>query len=335
MSLNIAINGFGRIGKAFLRAVLHDEQSQKKLNISAINIGPVDPTNIALDFQYDSVLGKFTGNITYENGQLHIDGHSIQILTETDPQNLPWKKLNINFVVDASGRFTNIKDANKHITAGSKKVLITSPTKDEDITIIPGINDKTYDTSKHKIISLGSCTTNCFAPMVKVIQDAFGIERGTMTTIHSYTNDQVLLDGFHKDPRRGRAAALNMIPTKTGAGDVIIKLFPELTEKLTATAIRLPTPDVSIVDFAFITKKEISKKNLNEAFEKASKTTLKEIVAYSTLPLVSSDYINSPYSCIIDSLLTQAHGNMGKVFGWYDNEMGYSMRLKDFLLGMN
>jgi len=332
MSKNIAINGFGRIGKAFLRTIVKNENSVKELNVSCINIGPSDQKDLDIFFKYDSVLGTFDGTVEQKNDSLVINGHEIKILSEPDVTKIDWSKFDIDWVIDASGRFTKRDQAELHIKSGSKKILITAPATDEDVTIIPGVNDQAYDSEKHKIVSLGSCTTNCFAPIVKIIKDNFGLNQGFMTTVHAYTNNQALLDSEHKDPRRGRAAAINMIPTSTGADKVVVKIFPELKGKLKASSLRVPVPVVSIVDFTFTTEKEITKESLNSAFENASKNDLKNILCYETKPLVSSDFICSQYSCIFDSLLTEANGKMGKVSGWYDNEYGYSSRLTDFLL---
>lgn len=332
MTTKIAINGFGRIGKTFLRTIMIDPEVQKKLSVVAINIGPSNPTNLAHFFTYDSTLGKFDGTVSYNNNQLIINNHTIQILAERDPSKLPWKKLDIDFVVEASGCFTKREKASSHLNAGSKKVLITAPATDEDITVIPGVNDDQYDPEKHSIISLGSCTTNCFAPIIKVLQSNFSINQGFMTTIHAYTNNQALLDSEHKDPRRGRAAALNIIPTSTGADKVITKIYPDLQGKLQGAAIRVPVAVVSLVDFTFTTTQELTASTINQAFEKASQNDLKTILHVSHEPLVSSDFIGSPYSCVIDSLLTKATDSIGKVSGWYDNEFGYCMRLRDFLL---
>jgi len=328
----IAINGFGRIGRTCLRVLLSDENSTKNFDVVAINLGPAQSENVDLLFKYDSVMGTYPKPVSFENGELKVDGFSIKVLTEKDPSALPWQSLGVDVVIESSGVFRTKEKAGLHLKAGAKKVLITAPAKDEDVTIIPGVNDNLYDKEKHNIISLGSCTTNCFAPMVKVIKENFGLKHGLMTTIHAYTNDQVLLDIEHKDPRRARAAALNMIPTKTGAGDLIIKLFPELEGKIKATSIRVPTPVVSLVDFSFETEKEITAEQLNKIFKTSSEAYLKNILQFIDIPLVSSDFAQSAYSCIIDSLLTQATGKFGKVFGWYDNEYGYCNRVKDFLL---
>jgi glyceraldehyde 3-phosphate dehydrogenase len=332
MNKKIAINGFGRIGRTFLRTLLLDDKAKEQIDVVAINIGPGDPNLIAQLFKYDSIMGEFKGTVEYENSQLNVNGYKIKILNELNISNINWKDLNVDWVVESSGKFTTKEKAQLHINSGAKKVLITAPSKDADVTIIPGVNDEKYQQGKNNIISLGSCTTNCFAPMVKVIKENFGIENGLMTTIHSYTNDQVLLDVEHKDPRRARAAGINIIPTKTGASNVIMQIYPELEGKIKAKSIRVPTPVVSLVDFTFSSKENLDAKKINEAFEKNSKTNLKGILQYCTQPLVSSDFMQNSNSCIIDSLLTECTGNMCKIFGWYDNEFGYCCRLKDFLL---
>lgn len=330
MGTNIAINGFGRIGKTFLRALLQDDT--KQISVVAINLGPSSPEHLEHFFKYDSLLGTFEGTVTYDQNTLTINEHKITIFTEIDPTNLPWGRLDIDWVVEASGRFVSRDRAQLHIDAGAKKVLITAPAKGEDITLIPGVNDESYDPNKHTIVSLGSCTTNCFAPIVKVILDNFALTQGMMTTVHAYTNNQALLDSEHKDPRRGRAAAINIIPTSTGADKVITKIYPELQGKLKGIALRVPVPTVSLLDFTWISTQEMTVDAINQAFEKAAQEGLKGILDYSTEPLVSSDLIGSPFSCIIDGQMTQVQDAMGKVFGWYDNEFGYSCRLKDFLL---
>ncbi|MBU4269494.1 type I glyceraldehyde-3-phosphate dehydrogenase [Candidatus Dependentiae bacterium] len=329
---NIAINGFGRIGRAFLRSILLDENAKKNINIVAINIGNSNPELIAQLFQYDSIFGKYEGSVEYDKEHLNINGYKIKILHEIDPSKINWKTLDISWVIEATGKFCDRAGAQKHIAAGAKKVLITAPAKDIDITIIPGVNSDKYQESKHNIVSLGSCTTNCFAPIIKVIKENFTLINGLMTTIHSYTNDQVLLDVEHKDPRRARAAALNIIPTATGADKVITQIYPELLGKIKAKSIRVPTPNVSLVDFTFMTKENLDANTINQAFKNYANNQLKNIIEYCELPLVSCDFIQNPNSCILDSLLTESIGNLSKVFGWYDNEFGYSCRLKDFLL---
>lgn len=332
MKKNIVINGFGRIGRTFLRVLFKNNHVFDKLTVTAINIGPADPSNIAHLFIYDTIMHPFAGQVSYQNGILTINNIPIKILTEADPTKLPHTSLKTDWVVEASGRFTTKDNAMLHLKAGAKKVLITAPSSDADITIIPGVNDNQYVDQKHNIISLGSCTTNAFAPLVKVIKETFGLTNGLMTTTHAYTNDQVLLDVEHKDPRRARAAAMNIIPTKTGADKVIIQLFPELEGKMKALAIRVPVPLGSLIDFSFSTEKPTTQDTINTVFQKAAQSSLKNILEYSQAPLVSSDVIGNHHSCVFDSLLTQSLGNMHKVFAWYDNEFGYSNRLMDFLL---
>ena len=328
----IAINGFGRIGRSFLRTILEDRDAREGLDIVAINIGPAEPKMIAQLFKYDSIMGVYPGKIVLKGNTLHIDTYRIAIIAECDPSKLPWKKHKVDWVVEATGCFTDKKSASCHLKAGAKKVLITAPASGEDITIIPGVNDKEYKANTHNIVALGSCTTNCFAPIIKVLSENFGLTYGLMNAVHAYTNTQVLLDIEARDPRRARAAALNIIPTTTGASKLITKIFPKFKGKLDAVAIRVPVPIVSLIDFTFTTKEKLSEDMINKAFKKASQGSLRHIMAYATEPLVSSDYKGHPASCIIDSLLTQTAGNLGKVFAWYDNEWGFSTRLKDFLL---
>lgn len=329
----IAINGFGRIGKTFFRTVITDPKALDKLNIAAINLGPSSDKNIEIEAKYDSIMKELPQRVSYKNGFLEVGKSKIKIITECNPEDIKdWKELGIDWVVEASGCFTSKESASLHIKAGAKKVLITAPGEDEDVTIIPGINDERYDRNKHNVIALGSCTTNCFAVIVKVIKEAFNLKHGLMTTVHAYTNDQVLLDLSHRDPRRARAAAVNIIPTKTGADKVITKIYPDLEGKLHAVSIRVPVPIVSILDFTFATEKSLDVETINSAFQKAANSNLKNVLEYCDKPLVSSDFAGNPASCIFDSLLTKVTNNMGKVFGWYDNEWGYSMRLRDFLL---
>jgi glyceraldehyde-3-phosphate dehydrogenase type I len=330
--MKIAINGFGRIGRAFLRSVLLDKKAKDEFEFIAINLGSSKEVKLDLLFKYDSIMKEFPGSVELRDNIFCVDGKKIQIFTEADPANLPWKTLGIDWVVEASGRFTSYQKASLHLTAGCKKVLVTAPVPDADVTVVPGVNDEIYDANKHKIVALGSCTTNAFAPVVKIINESFGLTNGMMTTVHAYTNDQVLLDVEHKDPRRARAAAINIVPTKTGAAKVIFQIFPELAGKIEAVAIRVPVPVVSIIDFSFTTSKKLSVQDINQVFLEYANGDMKGILQFVTDPLVSSDFIGNPHSCIFDSLLTQAIGNVGKVFAWYDNEYGYSCRLKDFLL---
>lgn len=330
--MRVAINGFGRIGRNFLRCLLLDPQSLKKISVVAINIGPAQADFVAHMFKYDSLMGIFPGDVRMEGNALVVDGHRFAILTESDPEKLPWKSMAIEWVVDCSGRFTKREGALKHITAGAKKVLISAPAKDEDITIIPGVNDHAYDAHAHTIVSLGSCTTNAFLTMLKVMHDSFGVQSCTMTTIHSYTNTQVLLDVEDKDLRRSRAAALNIIPTSTGAMKMVGKVMPELAGRVQALSIRVPVAKVSLIDMTFNTEKKISATAINDAFVTASRSTMSHILDVTMAPLVSSDFSANSYSVVVDGLLTATCGEtVGKAFGWYDNEWGYSCRMRDFL----
>lgn len=331
--MKIAINGFGRIGRTFLRTLFQDEQALSSLEVAAINIGPAAADDVAHFFKYDSIMGTFPGNITYTDGMLHINNkYHIPIITELDPAKLNWQKYQIVWVVDASGAFTTRERALLHQTAGAKKVLITAPMHGEDITIIPGVNSDSYNPDKHNIVSLGSCTTNCFAPVIAVLHKHFTITSGLMTTAHAYTNTQVLLDVEEDDLRRSRAAAINIVPTKTGASSMIKALFPDLATVIKAHAIRVPVPIVSLLDFSFCTKKNPSSDDINAAFIQESKNALDGILDCCAIPLVSSDFKGNAHSAIIDTELTTTVAGMSKVYAWYDNEWGYSMRLKDFLL---
>jgi len=334
--VNVAINGFGRIGRNFLRAVLKDEACQKKIKIVAINVGPASLESVAHMFKYDTLMGIYPGNVTVHENELEIDGKKITVINKIDPKDIAWDLYGVDWVVDATGKFTCAKDARLHINSGAKKVLITAPAKDEDITIIPGVNTNDYDEEKHTIVSLGSCTTNAIAPMLKILNDTFGVARGFMTTIHAYTNAQVLLDVERKDLRRARAAALNIIPTTTGATKIIGKIIPELDGFVEGVAVRVPVGKVSLIDLTFVSKRDMSIGKINNVFLQAAKEErYKNIVDISMEPLVSSDYSANDHSVVIDGLLTDVTGNVGKVFGWYDNEWGYSVRLKDFLVSVS
>jgi len=334
--ITIAINGFGRIGRNFLRAVMLDEDAEKQLNVAVINIGPANPETVAHMFKYDSLMGTFPGSVTMDGNQLVINGKPITIIAERDPSKINWSSYNIDWVVESSGHFTKREQAQLHRDAGAPYVLITAPAKDEDIAIIPGVNEDQFNPKKDHIISLGSCTTNAFIPTLKVLNDTFSIENGFMTTVHAYTNTQVLLDVEDSDLRRSRAAALNIIPTTTGASKMLDKVLPELKGKVLATAMRVPVAKVSIIDLTFSTSKPITPESINAAFQKAASSHMAGIVSVSMEPLVSSDYSCSPFSVIIDGQLTKTVGkNMGQLFGWYDNEWGYSVRVMDFLLYVN
>lgn len=330
--IRIAISGFGRIGRSFLRCLLQDKKIADHIQIVAVNVGNSQPEFTAHMFKYDTLMGTFNGSVTVENGELVVDGHRIKIVTELDPEKLPWKDLNIDWVVDCTGHFTDRQGAQKHITAGAKHVLISAPAHDEDISIIPGVNEQLFNKAQHTIVSLGSCTTNAFIPTLKVLDDAFGLARGCMTTTHAYTNSQVLLDVDARDLRFSRAAALNIIPSTTGASKMLGKVLPHLAGKISAMAIRVPVGKVSLIDLVFEVKKDLSVEEIHKAFKNASHAGMKNVVALTMEPLVSSDFGGDPHSVVIDGLLTNVNGTMGQVFGWYDNEWGYSMRMKDFLL---
>lgn len=327
--MKIAINGFGRIGKNFFRAYLQDVYAREKIQVVAINIGPADAEYLAALFKYDTLMGTYQGSVEYKNNNLIVDGIKYPIMQTTCPD---WKGLKVDWVVDCSGCYTSRKKAEEHIKNGADKVLISAPCKDEDITIIPGVNDNQYNPEKHAIVSLGSCTSNALMTTMKVLKEQCGFVQGFMSTVHAYTNSQALLDGYDKDPRRARAAALNIVPTTTGATKVIDKIFPMLLGKLEGMAYRVPVGVVSILDLTFMSTKELSYFAINAAFEKEAKNSMKGILDLTMEPVVSSDLQGNPHSVVIDGSLTQASGTMAKVYGWYDNEWGYSMRLKDFLM---
>jgi glyceraldehyde 3-phosphate dehydrogenase len=333
--LRVAINGFGRIGRTFLRTVLCDPQAHKKLQIVAINTGPADTKLIAHLFQYDTIMGKLAASVSLIGDELVIDNIRIRLIAEKDPRKLAWKELQIDWVVDASGRFTHRQDADQHIQAGARNVLITAPAHDEDVAIIPGVNDAAFDAARHHIVSLGSCTTNALLPTLHVMDQTFTIKQGCMTTVHAYTNTQVLLDVEGEDARRSRAAALNIIPTGTGASKMVEKVLPHLADRIASHSLRVPVAIVSLIDLTFTSEKKVTPEAINQACLDAQQGKLRGIMDVTAEPLVSSDFIGNPHSVIIDSQLTTISGpHMGKVFGWYDNEWGYSMRLKDFLVSI-
>jgi len=327
MTARVAINGFGRIGRLTLRAML--ERHKQELNVVAINDMADLQTNAHL-FRYDSTYGIFPGQVEVGEGVLRIDGRNIAVLNQKDPSRLPWRQLNVDIVIESTGVFTDAAQVRAHLEAGAKKVIITAPAKDEDITIVLGVNDSAYDPRKHHIVSNASCTTNCLAPVAKVIHDHFGIERGLMTTTHAYTNDQRILDLMHKDLRRARAAAMNIVPTSTGAAKAIGLVMPELKGKLHGLSLRVPTSTVSVVDLVVDLKELVSVEDLNNALKKAAEGKMKGILAYSDEPLVSSDFRGNSASSIVDGLSTVVlEGRMAKVLSWYDNEWGYSCRVGD------
>ncbi|MFX1368037.1 MAG: type I glyceraldehyde-3-phosphate dehydrogenase [Promethearchaeota archaeon] len=326
MTVRVAINGFGRIGRGFLRAAL----SKKEFEVVALN-DLMDLETLAHLMRYDTVMGKFEGTVEAEDGSIKINGREMKVVSERDPATLPWKELSVDIAIECTGFFRKKSDAEKHITAGASKVLLSAPGKDgEMLTVVPGVNDSDYNPSKHHVISNASCTTNCLAPMVKVVDENFGLERGLMTTIHAVTNDQVMLDGPHKDLRRARAACWNIVPTSTGAAKAIGLVYPKADGKLDGMALRVPVMDVSVVDLNAIVEKASDAEGVNAAFKEASeKGPLKDYLAYIDEPLVSSDFIEDSHSCSFDSLTTAVNGNMVKVLGWYDNEWGYACRLAD------
>ena len=328
MTIRVGINGFGRIGRNFWRAVNDQAGDRGSIEIVAANdLG--DVATMAHLLKYDSVLGNLKQDVRAEADAIVVGGQPIKILAERDPANLPWGDLGVDIVVESTGRFTNAEDARKHITGGAKKVVISAPAKGEDITIVMGVNDDGYDPAKHHIISNASCTTNCVAPMAKVLLDNFGIVRGLMTTVHAYTSDQVLQDFPHRDLRRARAAALNIIPTTTGAAKATALVLPELKGKMDGISLRVPVPDGSITDLVVQVGRDVTKDEVNAAFKAAAEGALKGYLYYTSDPIVSSDIVGSPASCTFDSSLTMAEGDQVKVLGWYDNEWGYSCRIAD------
>ncbi len=327
MAVKVGINGFGRTGRQVLRAIL--ERYSDGLQVVAINDLFDSKTHTHL-FQYDSSYGRFPGIVKAADGTLEINNERIKVFMEKEPAKIPWKSLGVQTVIESSGKFTEAKDAKAHLAAGAKKVLISAPAKGEDITICMGVNEDRYDPEKHQLISNASCTTNSLAPVAKVLHEKFGIRRGVMTTVHAYTNDQRLLDLGHKDLRRARSAAMNIIPTSTGAAKAVELVIPELKGRFTGIALRVPTPTVSITDFVAELEKSTTVEEINKALKQAAEGKLKGILAYTEEPLVSMDLKGDPHSATIDGLSTQAiGGNMIKVLAWYDNEWGYACRTAD------
>ncbi|HDL03160.1 MAG: type I glyceraldehyde-3-phosphate dehydrogenase [Candidatus Zixiibacteriota bacterium] len=325
MAIKVGINGFGRIGRLVFRGA-----QKSKIEIVGIN----DITNaatLAHLLKYDSIHGKYDGEISHTDNRIIVDGKEIPIMAERDPASLPWSVLGADIIVESTGLFRDKESAGKHIEAGAKKVLISAPAKKHDGTFVLGVNDNEYDKNKHHIISIGSCTTNCLAPVTKVLLDNFGIEKGFMTTIHSYTNDQKILDLPHKDLRRARAAAMSMIPTTTGAAKAISQVIPAMEGRLDGCAIRVPTPDASLVDLAVVLEKEASVEAINSAMKAAADGPMKGFLEYTDEPIVSTDIIGNPHSSVFDSMMTMVSGKFAKVFSWYDNEWGFSCRMVDML----
>jgi glyceraldehyde 3-phosphate dehydrogenase len=328
MAIKVGINGFGRIGRNVLRASLQDSN----LEFVAVN-DLTDPKTLAHLLKYDSILGNLSNKVSAGADSITVDGKTIKVFAEKDPAKLPWESVGAQVVLESTGRFTNAEDAKKHLRGPVKKVIISAPAKNEDITLVLGVNHEKYDAAKHHIISNASCTTNCLAPIAKVVNDNFKIVSGTMTTIHSYTNDQVILDFPHKDLRRARAAAVSMIPTSTGAAKALKLVIPELAGKLDGFAMRVPTPNVSVVDLVVLVENKTSKEEVNAALKKASEAgPLKGYLAYEENELVSADFKGNPYSSIVDAPMTLVvGGTCVKVISWYDNEWGYSCRVRDLI----
>lgn len=330
MSIRIGINGFGRIGRNVLRASMGDAT----LEFVAVN-DLTDAKTLAYLLQYDSVHGTLDATVEAREDAILVDGKPIKVLAKKDPKELPWKDLGVDIVIESTGRFTDREGASKHLSAGAKRVIITAPSKDPDVTVVLGVNEKTFDPAKHAIISNASCTTNCLAPVAKVLLEQFGIKHGVMTTIHSYTNDQQLLDLPHKDLRRARAAALSMVPTSTGAAKALHLVLPQLKGKLDGLAIRVPTPNVSLVDLSVEVEKDCDAAAVNAAFKQAAQGPLKGILKYSDAPIVSVDQNGDPHSATLDApLTTVSDRRMVKVLAWYDNEWGYSNRVVDLIRHM-
>ena len=323
MTVRVGINGFGRIGRNYFRAA-----KGKDVEVVAVN-DLTDNKTLAHLLKYDSTFGRLDGEVTYDDESITVGGQRVHASAQKDPAQLPWGDLGVDVVIESTGRFTKRDDAALHLKGGAKKVIISAPAKDEDVTIVMGVNHEKYDPASHDIISNASCTTNSVVPLAKVLLDTFGIEKGFMTTIHAYTNDQVILDFPHKDLRRARSAAVNTIPTSTGAAKAASLVIPELKGKLDGIALRVPVEDGSLTDLAVVLSRDATVAEINDAYKQAAEGPLQGIIRYSTDPIVSRDIVGDDASCIFDSPLTQANGNLAKVFGWYDNEWGYSSRLVD------
>jgi glyceraldehyde 3-phosphate dehydrogenase len=328
MTVKIGVNGFGRIGRNFFRAA-----TQRGAEIDFVAVNDItDAKTLAHLLKYDSVLGRFDRTVSVSDNGILVDGDELRVIAERDPANLPWKELGARIVVESTGLFTDRESAEKHIAAGAEKVVISAPAKGEDITIVMGVNDDAYDPATHNVVSNASCTTNCVVPLAKVLEDAFGIDRALMTTVHAYTNDQNLLDLPHKDLRRARAAAINIVPSSTGAAKATALALPQLKGKMDGTAMRVPVPDGSVTDLVCILNRDVTVEEINAAYRAAAETDrLKDKLVYTEDPIVSSDIVGSPASCTFDAQSTMAIGNLVKVIGWYDNEWGYSNRLVDLV----
>ena len=326
MAIRVAINGFGRIGRLYFRAAI---ETGANIDFVAVN-DLTDAKTLAHLLKYDSVHGRFPGTVELKNGNLVVNGKEIKVVSQPDPAKLPWGELDVYLVIESTGRFRDRESASKHLQAGAKKVLISAPAKEPDITIVKGVNDHEYDPEKHTILSNASCTTNCVAPVAKVLDENFGVEKAIMTTAHAYTNDQRLLDLVHRDLRRARAAALSIIPTTTGAAVAATVVYPKLQGRMNGLALRVPVPNVSIVDLTALLSRNVTKEEVNEAFKRAAEGELKGILAYTEEPIVSVDVNHDPHSAIVDGLSTMVvGGNLVKILAWYDNEWGFSCRMAE------
>lgn len=330
--ITVAISGFGRIGRTFLRVLLADANALSKIRVAVINIGPAHPESVLHSFKYDTVMGTYQGDVRYANGVLQVGGQKIVILHDTDITQVAWSAFGVEWVVDCSGTATHRQKAELHLKSGARKVLISAPAHNEDIAIIPGVNDAAYDALKHHIVSLGSCTTNALMPLLQMLDNAYTITSAMVSTVHAYTNTQVLLDVDSDDPRRGRAAALNIVPTTTGATEMVAKVLPNLAGKVNGYAVRVPVAKVSWLEVIAQVTQKTEREAVIAVCERAARGDKKGIVAVTKEPLVSSDFAGDPHSVIVDAQLCNVTGSLVRVCGWYDNEWGYSCRMKDFLL---
>ncbi|MFC4463666.1 type I glyceraldehyde-3-phosphate dehydrogenase [Streptomyces xiangluensis] len=330
MSVRVGINGFGRIGRNYLRCSLERAETGASTPVEVVAINDItSPVALAHLLAYDSTYGRLGRTVEHDDDSITVDGHRIAVTAERDPAALTWGELGVDVVIESTGRFRSREDAGQHLKAGARKVLLSVPGKGVDATVVVGVNEGTYDPDRDHVVSNASCTTNCVAPMAKVLDEQFGIDKGLMTTIHGYTNDQVVLDGPHKDLRRGRTAAVNIIPTSTGAARAVGLVLPELSGTLDGIAVRVPVEDGSLTDLTLVLDRPVSADEVNAAFREAADGPLKGILRVSDAPIVSRDVVGDPASCVFDAPLTQAHGELVKVFGWYDNEWGYTNRLLD------
>ncbi len=336
MAVRVGINGFGRIGRNFLRAVMEQQAKTGVHDIDFVAVNDLTTVDtLAHLLKYDSVMGRLSGKVSSGDGFISVDGDQFKVLAERDPKALPWKDLGVDLVIESTGIFTDREKAAMHLEAGAPKVIVSAPSNGADATFVVGVNEDTYDAAAHTVVSNASCTTNCFVPMIKVLDDAFGVEKGLMTTVHAYTGDQMLVDGPHKDLRRARAAAVNIVPSSTGAARATSLVLASMKGKLDGQSLRVPIPTGSVTDFTGILSRDVTVAEVNEAFKQAAADArLGKVLEYTEDEIVSSDIVGSPASCTFDSGLTQAMGNMVKVFGWYDNEWGYSNRLVDLVRHM-